>query len=289
MRIRRISIVLLTVVLALFFCTRSASALTLIEDALQSVTAIVGSIPSIDPGGGGATTQSGVRFSGLAYPFATVTLQKGLEGIMTVTANANGVFSMVVPETTSNLFILFATDVQGRRSTLLNFPTVLYSGKLTDITGIRFAPTIIADKIALRQGDFITIEGAALPEQSVLLSVEGVEDKVFTAVANATGVYRITVPLTLPYGEYVIKTQYPEDTRSSAALRLIIGTASISRIEATANIPGDCNVDQRVTIVDFSVLAYWFGKRNPPACVDTNHDGVITLVDFSILAYYWTG
>lgn len=257
---------------------------------IVTVSAIIGSIPSIDPvGGGGGVYQSGVRFSGLAYPGATVTVQKRDGAPITVIADEKGAFSILVPETSWQFFTLFATDTAGRKSTLLNFPTILYSGYVTDISGIRFAPTITTDKLAVKKGDFITIEGQALPGAEVSVSFEGEEDRTFSLVANAQGKYSVTIPALFPEGEYIIRAGYPLDSRTSKAVRVTIGQASILRTEATNNIPGDCNVDQRVTLVDFSVLAFWYGKPNPPRCVDANGDGIITLVDFSIVAFYWNG
>ena len=52
---------------------------------------------------------------------------------------------------------------------------------------------------------------------------------------------------------------------------------------------GDLNNDKKVNLVDFSIEAYWYKKKNPPANVDLNHDGKVDLIDFSIMAYYWTG
>lgn len=77
-------------------------------------------------------------------------------------------------------FYSFATDVFGRKSTLLNFPTVLYSGYLTDISGIRFAPTITTDKISVKKGDFITIEGSSLPNKNIDLVFDGPENRTFS-------------------------------------------------------------------------------------------------------------
>jgi hypothetical protein len=51
----------------------------------------------------------------------------------------------------------------------------------------------------------------------------------------------------------------------------------------------DLNTDDKVNIIDFSIMAYWYNRKNPPKSVDFNHDGVFNLADFSILAYYWTG
>lgn len=279
----------LIVVASFLFLINTAFAQSIVVTQNISVSAVVGSIPSLDQGGGGMTYESGVRFSGLAYPNAVITIQKGFGGTTTVVADASGAFSILVPETSWQLFTLFATDTAGRKSTLLNFPTILYSGYITDITGIRFAPTITTDKLSIKKGDFLTVEGAALPRKVVEVVFEGQGGRTFTLTADDEGVYRMTIPLALPEGEYTLRSRYTGDTRTSKAIRIIVGTASILRNEATTNIPGDCNVDQRVTLVDFSVLAYWYGKENPPRCVDTNQDGIINLVDFSILAFYWNG
>lgn len=267
---------------------------TVVDSASSTVSASVASIPSIDDdtGGGGGSSQSGVQFSGFAYPGATVTLMHGSEKLLSTIADGAGKFSIVfsdVEDAPQLMFSLFALDSAQRRSTLLNFPVIFYTGQLTDIRNIRFAPTITTDKVAIKTSDFITVEGAALPRLPMNVIFEGNDAKTFTLSAGAEGAYRLTVPLALPQGEYIVKARYEGDTRTSAALRLIVGNASIPRVEVSANIPGDCNLDQKVTIVDFSVLAFWFGKKQPPSCVDTNGDGAITLVDFSILAFYWNG
>lgn len=256
---------------------------------IVTVSAVIGSIPSIDPGGGGGVYQSGVRFSGLAYPNATVTVQKRDGTSISVLADEKGSFSILVPETSWQFFTLFATDTSGRKSTLLNFPTILYSGYITDISGVRFAPTITTDKLAVKKGDFITIEGQALPNVNVIVSFEGEEDRTFSLISNLQGKYSVTLPILFPEGEYGVRAGYPSDSRTSKVVKVSVGQASILRTEATNNIPGDCNIDQKVTLVDFSVLAFWYNKPNPPRCVDANGDGIITLVDFSIVAFYWNG
>lgn len=251
-----------------------------------TVSAVVGTIPIIDTGGGGY--QSGVRFSGYAYPGATVTVQKGPAMAGSVIADASGAFSITIGEDAWQFFSLYATDVFGRKSTILNFPTVLYTGYLTEISGIRFAPTISVDKVSVKQGDYITITGSALPNANLeIVFVEGPEVQTFSLRADNAGVYKITAPLALQKGDYGIKVHYVGDARFSKIIRIAIGDTNTLRVDTTTNIPGDCNFDQRVTIVDFSVLAFWYGKDNPPRCVDTNRDGAINLVDFSILAFYW--
>lgn len=288
MQITSKNVFLLLSIVFLLISSLVTNAQTLTETETVSIGATVGGLPVIDPGSGG-TYESGVRFSGSAYPGAVVTVLKRDGVILTTLADSGGKFTLFVPENNWQLFTLYATDTAGRRSTLLNFPTILYNGIITDISGIRFAPTITTDKISVKRGDFITIEGASLPSATVEVVFEGIDGRIFTLTSSGEGVYSTTIPALFTEGEYILRARYVSDSRTSKAVRLTVGGVSILRSEATTNIPGDCNFDQRVTLVDFSVLAFWYGKDNPPKCVDANGDGIINLVDFSILAFYWNG
>ena len=120
--------------------------------------------------------------------------------------------------------------------------------------------------------------------------IDGENSQTFTLTSDADGLYKIIIPLgSLSKGDYSIHVNYTDDTRISKLIKFIIGDANILSSDSVTNIPGDCNADNVINLVDFSVLAFWYGKDNPPVCVDTNHDGIINLVDFSILAFYWTG
>ncbi|MEK7173742.1 MAG: dockerin type I domain-containing protein, partial [Patescibacteria group bacterium] len=58
--------------------------------------------------------------------------------------------------------------------------------------------------------------------------------------------------------------------------------------ECKPNTIGDVNCDGRVDLVDFSILAFWQGKSNPPRSVDVSGNGAVGLADFSIVAHHWT-
>lgn len=294
--LKKTSLFFLSVILSLFLSNKIITAQTLVETTNVSIGAMVGSIPTIDPNSGGGgnaggiiTYQSGVRFSGVAYPNASIFIQKNLSDEISVTADENGNFTALVPENTSQIFTLYAKDASGRQSTILNFPTIFYSGYITDITGIRLAPTIVTDKISVKKNDFLSIEGTGLPNSSIEISISGEEEILLKVPSDRLGVYSVTAPIDLKEGEYIVRSRYTSDSRWSKAIRVTVGSTNIFDNEAKNNIPGDCNFDNRVTISDFSIIAYWFGKGNPPSCVDTNNDKTINLVDFSILAFYWNG
>jgi hypothetical protein len=54
---------------------------------------------------------------------------------------------------------------------------------------------------------------------------------------------------------------------------------------------GDLNCDGKVNLVDFSIMAFWFGRTltGKGLDADLNHDSKVNLVDFSIMVFHWTG
>lgn len=257
-----------------------------------SVSATVGTITitPTDDGGGGFST--GIIFSGYAYPGATVHIWKNGLPKTTTKADETGRFSATITEiyAPNSLYTLYAIDRVNRRSLLINYPIIIKTGYITHVSGIRFAPTISTDKTEVKEGGDITVSGYALPSALLNLSIEGVRDRIFNLTSNSDGTYQMIVPLSdFRKGDYKVHTNYLNDKRISNVITFNIGEVNILSVDLTTNIPGDCNADQIINLIDFSVMAFWYGKDNPPRCVDTNKDNIINLVDFSILAFYWTG
>ena len=245
-------------------------------------------------GGGGGMPQTSVRFSGQAYPYATVTLLKNGTVVTSVTADKNGLFSITLAEKYDGtiLYSLVALDPNNKKSLLINYPLVVTAGYLTDLSGVVFPPTVVLDKVQVALGDYLTVSGYALPQKDMEIVIQSQDKKIsktYSLTSPSSGLYDITLPLmNLPVGNYSVYVQYRDDTRISELIRFIIGDTNISSLDNTLNIPGDCNYDGKIDLVDFSVLAFWFEKPHPPSCVDVNHDGIVDLTDFSILAFYWT-
>jgi len=257
-----------------------------------SVSATVGTITvtPTDDGGGGFLT--GIVFSGYAYPGATVHIWKNGLPKTTTKADETGRFSATITEiyAPNALYTLYAIDRANRRSLLINYPIIIKTGYITHVSGIRFAPTISTDKTEVKEGGDITVSGYALPSALLSLSIEGVRDRIFSLTSNSDGTYQMIVSLSgFRKGDYNVHTNYVNDKRISNVITFTIGEVNILSVDLTTNIPGDCNADQIINLIDFSVMAFWYGKDNPPRCVDTNKDNIINLVDFSILAFYWTG
>jgi hypothetical protein len=85
------------------------------------------------------------------------------------------------------------------------------------------------------------------------------------------------------------------DSKPDAANNTISGTVSHFTVFAVMGaslrpVPevGDLNNDNRVDLVDFSILLFNWGVPED-SIADLNKDGKVDLVDFSILLYWWTG
>jgi len=297
-------IICFLLLISLFFnlkiLTLFAGTITASEDVSVSAIVAGGTVVSPTSNGSGqlngpiSIPQTSVRFSGEAYPNATVTLLENGAFETSVTADGNGLFDITLPEQYNGtiLYSLEALDTNNEKSLLINYPLVVTSGYLTYISGIRFPPTITVDKVQAITGSFLTVSGYSLPNKELEIKIESQDNqlsKTFTLTSPGNGNYDITLPLTnLPTGDYFVSIKYPNDTRISKLVGFIIGDTDVSSVNTSLNLPGDCNADGQINLVDFSVMAFWYEKPNPPSCVDLNHDGIVDLTDFSILAFYWT-
>lgn len=262
--------------------------------ATESIVPII----PIVPGGGSTTTvktgkeKASINFSGYAYPNATVTvLQNGQEKLSTLADNT-GLFKINIEEKydDSIIYTLFAKDTLKNKSLLLNYPVVAEIGYETNISNIRFTPTIFADKTGVRFGDNITISGYALPTTNLEIFIEGTAKKTFKIISSPDGSYRSILSLNdLKKENYLLYIKYTDDNRISKLLKFNIGETNIPNTDIVDNLPGDCNLDGNVNLTDFSVIAFWYNRKNPTICVDINKDSAVNLIDFSILAFWWTG
>jgi len=265
-----------------------------VADEVLTVTATVGSGGTPSPSGGGGAPYippTSIRFSGQAYPNGKVLLIKNKNIIAEVLASNLGDFSVTFEEQIDRnvVYSLYAVDSAGVQSVILNYQVYLSTGYLTHLSGVLFPPTITLDRYSAYIGDDLSSFGFALPERALELKIEGKDTKTFNVISNKGGVYNIAVPLlNFKSGQYKIYTKYKEQALTSKVLPFEL-LAEEKVPEVKSKIPGDCNFDDRINLKDFSILSFWYKKKNPPACLDVNHDKIINLIDFSIYAYYWTG
>jgi len=277
-----------------------------------SVTTPSQSIPPVNPissggggggGGGGvyvvppASTNNNVTITGWAYPLSTVTiLQNGVQILQTI-AGSDGVFSGSVSDFPNGAynFYLYATDSTGRKSSPFTFPVDITTGATTNVGGVFLSPTIGVDKQEVKKGDPITIFGQSLPDAPIKIEVDSAVPIFINTTSTENGIYIYDLDSSqLEVGPHVAKSQTAIGgllSNYGVAQAFTVGDENIPAAQASSRCPikGDFDGDCRVNLVDFSILAYWYGQPTAPAMYRFDGAPVVDLRDFSILAYYWTG
>ncbi|MCK4454215.1 hypothetical protein KAU51_02615 [Candidatus Parcubacteria bacterium] len=243
-------------------------------------------------GGGGAPSPSistKVILQGKAYPDTSVTVLKDGKVITAEKADSQANFKVEITNITSGVwtFSIWAKDKQGRRSITFSFTTNISSGMTTTISDIFLPPTIELSKVKLQKGETLNIYGQTAPESEITISVESLEIiKKVDATEEGDWLHSFATTI-LKEGLHTARAKAgtPEGLSSSYSkvLGFYIGEGAIVAIEKA-----DITNDEKVNLVDFSILLYnWGVAKNPSA--DFNNDGKVNLVDFSIMMYYWTG
>lgn len=239
-------------------------------------------------------------FRGLAYPRSTVSLLKNGEIVGVVTANAEGTFELhlrnVNPGTYS--FGIRAEDAQKNKSRLLLFTIAVSTGVATLVDGIFIPPTLTSDKVEVKKSESIVFSGTTVPLSELRLSFDQTSIELLRkAKADSTGLWVYTMDSSLlSRGDHDVKVRSLVATDTSPysdELSFRVGDTTRMRTKATALIgfraKCDLNNDNRVNLLDFSIMAYWYKRLGFPPKVDLNSDKLINLTDLSILAYCWTG
>ncbi len=270
-----------------------------------SCSADCGICPPASGGGGGGggggfipAPTSVVNFSGHAYPYNKVTLLKDGQVVLTTVSGGDANFSFSLSGINSGYynFSIFSEDVHGLKSDTLTFSINVTAGASTNVGGILLAPTIDLNRDVFNKGDNITIFGQSVPNTKITISVNSDQEHLLQAETRNDGVYSYDFDSSvLELGEHSAKSKTKLAQQLSSFSRVVNfqilakGEPLPEDKEQNEENIGDFNDDEKVNLIDFSILAYWYKKASPPVMIDLNNDKVINLIDFSILAYYWTG
>lgn len=302
---------LLSLILGVLSCTSFVSAQTtttnpLTEDIVIYATVLVDPntkpdtppTPPSPPGPIPPSTDSAI-FKGMAYQGSTVTLLKNGDVIATVPANPDGSFDLRVhglPMGTYS-FGVRAEDSNHLVSKLVLFTVYVASGVTTVVEGIFIPPTITSDKVEVKRGEPISFSGTSIANADVLVSLTATSELLKKIRANASGTWTYTMSSSLlDFGDYDAKAR--TITASSLSLYSDPITFRVGDVTRLRTKPGellgfrrrcDLNNDNRVNLLDFSIMAFWYKRLGFPEKVDLNTDKSVNLTDLSILAYCWTG
>ncbi len=287
-----------------------------VSGSLQvSVSAQVGSTPPPPPppgggggggGGGGIVVDpgllptTGVVFIGKAYPASNVSLlQNGRLIVRTISGpDASFLISISNAAAGNANYLLVAEDPFGRQSSF-TVPVVVTAGATTTVSGIFIAPTLDLNKRQLNIGDNLILFGRSVPSSDVTIQVNSDTEMFLRTKADNSGSYIYTLDTSLlNIGTHDAKSKSAHSSQVSeygqavgfAVLDKDVPIEEISEEEIEkCGLSGDLNTDCKVDLIDFSILAYWYKRPNPPAKLDVKKDKKIDLADFSILASQWTG
>lgn len=260
----------------------------LASGATISVTAVV---PAVTPP---TPSPAKVVFKGLAYPSSLVTIQKDGVNAVVVPADPAAKFEIELGDLAAGTytFSVFGADLQGRIGRASNFTLSLTLGTTVTLSGIFLGPTIAVDKTSAQLGETVTLLGATAPESSVSIVVSSETEHTFKTSADQQGlwVYQFVTD-DLGIGTHSARVKAVAPTNEVSAFS---DTVSFSVTEGEARPcdgkrPGDLNCDGKVNLVDFSILLFYWKKRDPEnARADINADGIVNIRDLSILLFWWT-
>jgi len=234
-------------------------------------------------------TTANLVFKGKASPFMFISFFKNGTLIGTTQASSAGFFEKsftgLLPGNFN--FLLYGEDEKGRRTSYQTYTLNLVAGTTTNVSGIFLSPTIsVSPKKVFRKED-ITITGKSFPNSqikilispgNILKSTTSDSQGNFSFVLNTSflglGVYSARARA-FYLGEY-------SDFSESVDFEVL-------REKEIACRGADLNFDGKVDIVDFSILMYFWGQRNPAnRCANINQSETVDIVDFSIMMYQWT-
>ncbi len=250
-------------------------------------------------GGGGAPYPPGapgpsLTLSGFTVPNATiVVLQDGSKIAPATTADNGGSFSVSIASLPQGTYS-FTIQALGTGSTVISSYTAtitLITGTSNSITGIVMPPWIGFATSSVALNKLFAMSGLAEPSSTI--------DIVVTSQAGVRGIFEATTSANQSGAwAYSLSTAgFPMDTYQVKARAFITGLAAsnFSTISflgvGETPVPklkiGDLNGDNKVNLVDFSIMLAHWGTSYAPA--DLNDDGIVDLPDLSILLFNWTG
>lgn len=238
-------------------------------------------------------------FKGTSYPGSMISLLKNGVVLAEIPANSNGGFEIHVRNLNPGTYTfgIRAQDNAGLTSKLLVFTVFVSSSVATIVEGIFIPPTITSDKTEVKKGDSITFSGRSVPDAEVRLSLMMKNEIIKKAKAGADGSWIYMVDSSeLDFGDNFAKARsLTVNDISPYSDELLFRVGDTNRIRPKpVNLLGyrkrcDLNDDNRVNLLDFSIMAFWYKRLTFPPKVDLNNDKNVNLTDLSILAYCWTG
>ncbi len=238
-------------------------------------------------------------FRGLAYPASTISLLKNGVIVTESKARQDGTFEIHLQNLSPGTYTfgIRAEDTEHLQSKLLTLTVYIGQGVTTLVEGIFIPPTITSNKVEVKYGETVDFFGRSAPNTDVRVSINSQNGLIKNTKSDSQGLWLYQLQTKeIGYGEYEAKALAVDADSTSPygdPVTFIVGSITRPRTNKSG-LAGfrkrcDLNDDNRVNILDFSIMAFWYKRLGFPPKVDLSTDGRINLTDLSILAYCWTG
>jgi hypothetical protein len=161
-------------------------------------------------GDGFTPTQTGVVFSGRAYPLSKVNILKDGQLVLATIAGPDSNFAATLNNLSSGsyTFSVYGEDKNGLHSSPLTFPIFITSGATINVSGIFIAPTIAVDKSDVKAGDNLVIFGQSAPLSQVVISVNSTKEFLKNTTSDKSGIYLYNFDTSvLEKGKHTLKSR----------------------------------------------------------------------------------
>lgn len=257
------------------------------------ITSSCAIVESSSGGGGGRrdrgdeleVTDTNVVVGGLALPEMSVSLLKDGQRVATVPAKGDGTFQMTVTGLSTGVYRMQVVGTIGLSASVRSevFLVRVIKNSTTKISGVTLPPTLSVTQDETN----IFVSGFTFPGTAVSLTQNGTATAL--AVSDETGLYKFVLPRQISLNETVITVSalHLGVPVSSSFTLPVIGVAESPQLPCGLAI--DNNNDCSINVIDFISMRWQLLSNVFTKEFDFNGDGKISIVDFSILAYYWTG
>ncbi len=289
-----------TIILVVFAGVYMALVNDAFGQAASSTEATGVSITISEEGGGGGGTgvknPANVTFRGFAYPGAIVTFLGNGATAGTAVSAVDGTFiKMLTVDPGFVTFGIWARDNLGLVSATTNIPISVAANSNIEISNIFLSPTITADRFRVQKdSEAVRIFGTVLPESLVRLFSDlssGVSSPAEVR-ADSGGRWEYSFS-TEGLGKGTISIRANAEMDGAPYLVSAFSNYLELTIAEIVCSGADFNIDERVNIIDFSILIFYW-EKDPSVgeitniCVDLNNNRIVDIYDFSILMHEWT-
>lgn len=252
---------------------------------------------------GSLKVQSSISFTGLAFPYASVFLFKDGQLVTSTFTDSSANFNFNINNISSGIynFTIFAKSIDGQQSAVYTLPIIIAERADIKATNVFLSPTINLNKNNFTFGDLTTVSGQTTPNSQVIIYLTSATGHFysFEVQSDNFGKYEYLIDSNnLNIDQFKIRAVAEfNGIKSFETITLMLNILDPMIKEISPESPdyiqcqtifADLNCDQKVNLIDFSIMAYWYQKETPPSLIDLNKDGKIDLSDFSILAFNWT-